>query len=456
MVKVQIVGDVMIDQYIYGQSTKLSPEAPVPVISKQNVELRLGGAGNVARNVVSLECDAIVSGLAGFDDSFSELLELLAQHGINQDIVQLDGYDTIKKTRIVANHKQIARVDAEKLTQKVTDFNLHLDCDALVLSDYNKGALNNPAGLIAEAREKGVPIVVDPKGTKWEKYSGSTLLTPNLSEWHAYSGTTIDLHGKNPRVFEAIERLNLDAILVTLSENGMMLFHSNGETTHLTAESKDVVDVTGAGDTVVATLACMLAEGKSLLDACILANKAAGIVIQNFGTSFVERKDVFANQCGLTAKIVTDHADLVSRLEAHRNSGKEIGFTNGCFDILHAGHVQYLQQASDSADILVVAINSDESVQRLKGENRPVNTATDRALVLAGLGAVDFVTVFEEDTPTNLIEMTKPNILMKGGDYSSTRDIVGFEVVEAYGGRVKLLSGYAGLSTTLTLEKLNS
>jgi D-beta-D-heptose 7-phosphate kinase / D-beta-D-heptose 1-phosphate adenosyltransferase len=454
MATVHVIGDVMIDEYIMGDSTRVSPEAPVPVVAKSRQEVRLGGAANVACNIKALGCEVYISGLAGFDTDYFILKDLFEEAKIQHDIVQVNNYNTIKKTRIIANNLQIARIDSESLLHEVIDLDLCDNPSVLLLSDYAKGSLYHPQALINNARAKKIPVIIDPKGTDWGKYSGSTLITPNLKEWCEYSGTSIEIGGENPHVFQEIIKLNLDAILITLSEQGMMLFKKDGTSMYFPSEARKVMDVTGAGDTVVATIACFISEGYSLIDACSFANQAAGIVVQKFGTSLVWRDELNIELNPTSKKVFTNYDVIQKKMHIEKSKGKKIGFTNGCFDILHAGHVQYLSQAAQEVDILIVAINDDESTKRLKGKDRPINSVVNRSIVLAGLQDVDYVTSFSDDTPIKLIRLLKPDILMKGGDYGAVKDIVGHEIVFEYGGEVKLLSGYDDLSTTNILKKI--
>ena len=460
--QVLVVGDLMLDRYWHGATSRISPEAPVPVVKVGQSEDRIGGAGNVALNIASLGAGASLVGIVGKDEAAESLSTRLRSAGIHADLQVSESRPTITKLRVISRHQQLLRLDFEEafeaedcdqLPQKVGQ--LLSNVGALILSDYAKGALQNPQALIALARQAGVPVLVDPKGTNFESYRGATLLTPNLSEFEAVVGVCSNEQMLVTKGAELLDRLDIDALLITRSEHGMTLLRKGMPELHLPARAREVFDVTGAGDTVISVLATALAAGTELPDAVAMANIAAGIVVGKLGTATIsmpELRRAISEEQGSERGVVNEEQLLVDVADA-RAHGERIVFTNGCFDILHAGHVGYLEQARKQGDRLILAINSDASVKRLKGEGRPINPVERRMAVLAGLEAVDWVVSFEDDTPERLLELLKPDILVKGGDYSRT-EVVGWEIVEGYGGEIKALDFLDDCSTTAIVEKI--
>ncbi|MFD1009356.1 MULTISPECIES: bifunctional D-glycero-beta-D-manno-heptose-7-phosphate kinase/D-glycero-beta-D-manno-heptose 1-phosphate adenylyltransferase HldE [Oceanisphaera] len=462
--KVLVVGDVMLDRYWSGPTGRISPEAPVPVVKVEHNEERPGGAANVALNVAALGAKARLLGLTGDDEAATALQDKMQGVGVECDFLRLATHPTITKLRIMSRNQQLLRLDFEDcfapddalpLTEKT--------CAALsqagvvVLSDYAKGALTQVQDLIQAANQAGVPVLVDPKGSEFEKYRGATLLTPNMTEFEAVVGKVKDEQELVARGRELIKKFDFKALLVTRSEHGMTLIHADEHELHLPAQAHEVFDVTGAGDTVIATLATALAAGLHLDEACALANVAASIVVGKLGTSTVsaiELANVLYGSPESGMGVVTEQ-QLKQVMDAARRRGEKIVMTNGCFDILHAGHVSYLSHARKLGDRLVVAVNTDASVRALKGDGRPVNTVDRRMAVLAGLGAVDWVVPFSEDTPQRLIAETLPDVLVKGGDYKA-EDIAGFEEVTANGGEVKVLNFEEGCSTTAIIQAIRT
>jgi D-beta-D-heptose 7-phosphate kinase/D-beta-D-heptose 1-phosphate adenosyltransferase len=460
--RILVVGDVMLDRYWHGPTARISPEAPVPVVRVEQIEDRPGGAANVALNIAALNGHATIAGLVGADEAAAALIKKLGETHIDSLFQTIPTHPTITKLRVISRHQQLLRLDFEERfaaadAQQLVDTVLPCigDFDALVLSDYAKGALADPQPLIAAAKKLGIPVLVDPKGSDFRRYRGATLLTPNLHEFEAIVGSC-------PNDEELVRcgqtlmlECELDALLVTRGEHGMTLLQRDQPALHLPAQAREVFDVTGAGDTVISVLAAALAAGSPLADAVALANTAAGIVVGKLGTAAVsapELRRALQREHGGDRGVMTLPALEIAVADA-RAHGERIVFTNGCFDILHAGHVTYLEQAKMQGDRLIVAINDDASVSRLKGPSRPINGVEGRMAVLAGLEAVDWVVSFAEDTPNVLLRALRPDILVKGGDYREDQ-VVGREIVKEYGGEVRVLSLVKGVSTTGVVEKI--
>lgn len=462
--RVLVVGDVMLDRYWYGGTSRISPEAPVPVVRISNTEDRIGGAGNVALNIASLGAAASIVAVVGRDEAAESLSARLESAGINADFQVAAMRPTITKLRVISRSQQLLRMDFEEpftaedicdIAAKMADMLPRVD--ALVLSDYAKGVLADPQPLIRAARNRGIPVLVDPKGNDFERYRGATLLTPNLHEFEAVAGICASEHEIADKGAALMEKLDLEALLVTRGEHGMTLLRPGHPPLHLPARAREVFDVTGAGDTVISVLATSLAAGQELPEAVALANIAAGIVVAKLGTATVsgpELRRAIQQERG-SERGVVNLEQLLADIEDARAQGEKIVFTNGCFDILHAGHVGYLEQARRQGDRLIVGVNSDSSVKRLKGEGRPINPVDRRMAVLAGLEAVDWVLSFEEDTPENLLKAIRPDVLVKGGDYSK-ETVVGWEIVESYGGEVRVLGFLDNCSTTAIVEKVRA
>ena len=460
---VLVVGDVMCDVYLWGTVQRISTEAPVPIFESTAQHQVLGGAANVAANLRALGCEVRLLGVVGADAPGRCVRELLHRQGIDDTAVLEDpSRPTTEKTRLVAQQQQVLRLDQESRAPLTPAFvkralqhstTLLADVDGLVCSDYHKGVctpgLLEP--LFAMARAAGKPIIVDPKARDFSCYAGATVIKPNLVEVARASGHPVT----DPTTLaHAAQRLlhqsQAQALLVTRGKDGMSLFHPPHEPVHIPAQAREVFDVTGAGDTVMATLSMALLCGLPLLDAARLANAAAGVVVGKVGTAVVSPEELRialrADGVG-SAHTILSADTLAMVLQQRQQRGETIVFTNGCFDLLHVGHIQYLQQARVLGDCLVVALNDDASVRLLKGERRPLLPQQERARILAALGCVDYVTIFSEATPLALITRLHPNVLVKGGDYTPAT-VVGREVVEAYGGRVCILPYVAGVSTT--------
>nr|MBP9643922.1 bifunctional D-glycero-beta-D-manno-heptose-7-phosphate kinase/D-glycero-beta-D-manno-heptose 1-phosphate adenylyltransferase HldE [Budvicia sp.] len=443
-------------------ASRISPEAPVPVVKVNTVEDRPGGAANVAMNIASLGGSSRLVGLTGMDEAARVLNTKLAEVNVKCDFVTSATHPTITKLRVLSRNQQLLRLDFEEGFEGV-DAQLILDrvqqalphLGALVLSDYAKGALSSIQQLIQAARRANVPVLIDPKGADFERYRGATLLTPNLSEFEAVVG-----HCKNDdelvkRGTKLIEEFELSALLITRSENGMTLLQPDKAPFHMPTQAQEVFDVTGAGDTVIGVLSASLASGLSLEEACFLANAAAGVVVGKIGTSTVspiELENAIRGRAD-TGFGVMDEAQLKKAVAHARLRGEKVVMTNGCFDILHAGHVSYLANARKLGDRLIVAVNSDASTRRLKGETRPVNPLAQRMIVLSALEAVDWVVAFDEDTPQRLIADILPDLLVKGGDYQP-KDIAGSQEVWAAGGDVQVLNFEDGCSTSNIIKTI--
>ncbi|MDG2944105.1 bifunctional D-glycero-beta-D-manno-heptose-7-phosphate kinase/D-glycero-beta-D-manno-heptose 1-phosphate adenylyltransferase HldE [Bisgaard Taxon 10/6] len=460
--KVLVLGDVMLDRYWFGATDRISPEAPVPVVRVKANEERAGGAANVAMNIASLNVPVRLLGLTGNDEAGDALTALLENQKIHCDFVKLDSHPTITKLRILSRHQQLLRLDFEENFNNVHSDHLLVklksavkNIGALILSDYGKGTLNDVQHMIQIARQANVPVLIDPKGTDFERYRGATLLTPNMSEFEAVAGTCQSDEDIVKKGLKMIADYDLTALLVTRSEKGMTLLRPNQPAFHLPTEAKEVYDVTGAGDTVISVLATALADGRSFEEACYLANVAAGIVVGKLGTSTVSTVELENAIHGRTATGfgIMSEAELKSAVKLAKDRGEKVVMTNGCFDILHPGHVSYLENARKLGDRLIVAVNTDASVKRLKGETRPINDLASRMAVLAGLSSVDWLVAFDEDTPQRLIAEILPDLLVKGGDYKP-EEIAGSKEVWANGGDVLVLNFENGCSTSNVIKKI--
>ncbi len=466
--KVLVVGDLMLDRYILGEVDRISPEAPVPVLRHAQHFERAGGAANVAMNLVGLGCQAVLAGFWGEDKDKDELAALVEAAGIDAVGVVTTRLPTISKTRIVGRQQQLLRLDIEskeapsaedrqRLRERVEG--LVRKVHAVVLSDYAKGALSAElcAAVIAAAKVAGIPVLADPKTPDFGKYAGATMVCPNLSELAMATGVGTDeleallVAGEVER-----EKHGLKYLTVTMSEKGIRVLWEGG-VYHSPARAREVFDVSGAGDTVIATLAAGMAGGLKIETAVDVANLAAGIVVGKMGTVAIAQHELVAAltpSSGIRGgEKVLDSERLAKRVAEWRSAGETIVFTNGCFDLLHVGHVTLLEECRRFGSKLVLGLNSDASVQRLKGPTRPVVGENERARVMAALAAVDAVVVFDEDTPIEVIRAVKPDVLVKGGDYS-VETVVGHEDVIAAGGRVEIVPTVEGFSTTNLVSRM--
>ena len=468
--KVLVIGDVMLDRFWHGAATRISPEAPVPVVKVAGVDDRPGGAGNVAINLAALGVETTLSGLVGDDEHAKQLRSAVEAKGVRWSVMPCPA-DTIVKLRVLSRNQQLIRMDFEAPLDDYADesflqyaSNLIAEHDLVLLSDYAKGTLTNIEALISACRALNTPVLVDPKGADFSRYAGATLITPNLSEFEAVVGAcdqddgVISVSARN-----LCDQHGFDAVLVTRSERGMTLQPKKGGPLHLPALAREVFDVTGAGDTVISAMAAGLASQDSLENSTRLANVAAGLVVGKVGTATVTREELEGallqsdNDVDkeLPAFGVLTEQEALAAVARLKVEGQRVVMTNGCFDLLHPGHVTYLSQAAALADVLIVAVNDDASVTGLKGPDRPINGIDSRMSVLAGLRSVSYVIPFSEDTPARLIEAISPDVLVKGGDYAIS-EIAGHEHVLENGGEVIILKFVEGFSTTATIKRIST
>lgn len=469
---VVVIGDLILDHYISGNSKRISPEAPVPVVDVSNESFTLGGSANVAANLASLGAEVCILSVVGSDQSADIIKKLASDLHIDlSGVIATTDRKTSRKTRLLVSQQQIVRFDVEtkcdisasQQNQLLETFRQKMICssiDAVILSDYGKGSLPKALiqNIIALCREIGVPILCDPKGMDFSRYYGCTALTPNRLEAglaakvEIIDDKTLKLVGQ-----KLLKECGLSFLIITLSGDGIALF-SGKEMRLFPVKARDIFDVSGAGDTVIASLTLALCKGLDIVEACEIANIAAGIVVSKPGTATVSANDIIEFSKPSSARIKTKIVslpDLVQQVDRLRNSGKKIVLTNGCFDLIHAGHVLFLEKASKFGDILIVALNADESVKRLKGDSRPINQENDRAIILGSLSSVDFVVIFEEDTPLNVIGKILPDVLVKGSDYTVSK-VIGAEMVKKYGGRVELVDLVEGRSSTNLIAQIEN
>lgn len=460
---VLVVGDVMLDRYWFGETARISPEAPVPVVNIKHIDERPGGAGNVALNIAALGTSVTLLGIAGDDAAGNALKDQLKAAHVAHHLLSLPSIPTITKLRIISRHQQLLRLDFEEAfplfdpTELIERYKTLLSTHNLViLSDYNKGTLASVSEFIRLAKEHHIPVLVDPKGSSFERYRGANIITPNLKEFETIVGPSDSEKTLLKKGHAFLKDYDIQTLLLTRGERGMTLIQSAQEEYHLPAHAREVFDVTGAGDTVIAVLGAALASGASHITAMKLANLAASLVVSKLGAQTVSVSELEAalnSTHSLSAGVLSEE-ELVAAVSEARSQGKKIVFTNGCFDILHAGHVTYLQQAKQLGDYLIVAVNDDDSVKRLnKGPGRPIHPIHQRMAVLAGLGVVDWVIPFADDTPIRLLKKLQPDILVKGGDYKENQ-VVGADIVNAYGGQVRVLGVIKDLSTTRIIERV--
>ena len=469
-INVLCVGDVILDQYVYGDVDRVSPEAPIPVLNINSRSYVVGGAGNVACNISAIGGVANLVAVTGDDLAGSQINSLLDDDaGVINSLISGSDYPTTVKTRFVADGQHLLRVDDEVIDVYSTQFleNIFSTVESLldqgppeviVLSDYGKGVLSETVtrNIIKAAKVLNIPVVIDPKGTNYSKYYGADILTPNRKE---LSESSLLPTRTSDEIVSAAEKLidqfAIGSVLVTRGKEGMSLIKPNCTPLHLPALAREIFDVSGAGDTVVAVMAAGVAAGMEAAEAAELANIAAGLVVGKIGTAVVRNIDLLHALNGTVSveKNIIDKNQLNKKITEWRSRGLLIGFTNGCFDLMHPGHISLLEQAKSECDILIIGLNSDDSVTRLKGEGRPVQNAVARALVLASLSSVDAVVIFDDDTPMDLIKLMRPDVLVKGADYLLA-DVVGGEFVCSYGGRIVLADLIDGYSTTETIARL--
>ena len=462
--KLLVIGDLIIDKYLWGDCERISPEAPVQVVNIKNENIVLGGAGNVVNNLKSLGAKVDVISVIGNCKTSNLVKDLLKDVGVGTNyLITQENRITPKKSRIIASQQHVVRYDNESkddisinsqnLVMDIFE-NIITDYDAVLLSDYGKGILpkNLTQLIIQSAKKNNKKVLIDPKGLNYSKYKGAFLLTPNKKE--AGEATKIDINDDkslNKAIMQIKDECQLDISIITLSENGIAIYDDNLRIQPTVA--REVYDVTGAGDTILASLGFALSCNYEIDNAVEFANLAAGVVVGKIGSSTTTINEIIEYESSLKKSSSVEHIKKIDEIEAlsqdFNNRGKKIVFTNGCFDLLHAGHVKYLETAKKFGDILIVGLNSDESVKLLKGKNRPINLQADRAYILASMEVVDFVVIFSEETPYNLIKAIKPSILVKGGDYKGKK-IVGQELVQ----ETKLVEFLGGKSTSHTIEKI--
>jgi D-beta-D-heptose 7-phosphate kinase/D-beta-D-heptose 1-phosphate adenosyltransferase len=460
-----VIGDLMIDHYLWGGCERISPEAPVQVVDIARETTVLGGAGNVVNNLVTLGARVSVAGVSGDDENGVELKNMLTSLGAScEGLIVQEGRKTSKKSRIIASNQQILRYDKESKDSIETDSANKLidyvqsivdECDMVILSDYGKGVITDTVaqGIIVSANAKGKKVLVDPKGKDYRKYSGAYLLTPNKKEASEATGIVIkDESSLREALLSLKSTCDLQCSMITLSEDGIAIYDDNMR--RYPTVAKEVFDVTGAGDTVIASLSFALSCGLSIDEAAPFANHAAAVVVGKIGSATVTIDEIETYESSLHQSTSDVHikskTEIVAISQRLKNEGKRVVFTNGCFDILHVGHVKYLQEAKSYGDILIVGLNSDSSVRELKGPTRPVNPQDDRAYILAALESVDYVVMFSDETPYELIKRISPDILVKGGDYEG-KSVVGAE----FAGELRLVQFVDGKSTTATISRIN-
>ncbi|HEU5046769.1 MAG TPA: D-glycero-beta-D-manno-heptose-7-phosphate kinase [Rickettsiales bacterium] len=469
-IRILCVGDIMLDQFVYGVVERISPEAPIPVFGIKEEKTMLGGAGNVMRNIVSLGANTVLVSVIGHDKVGHDIASMIGQErNVLPYMLTESNRLTTTKTRYVAGSHQVLRADKEVVSAISEDTERRVldavaseldNVDAIILSDYGKGLLTRAVlqGIISAAKAKNKPVIVDPKSRDFGVYAGATLISPNLHELSVAAHRELKNEADIISAAKAlIQSHDLEHILVTRSKDGMSLVSRDGNVHHIPARAHEVFDVSGAGDTAIATLALGIASGMPLLDSAILANTAAGVVVGKLGTATIAAQDLktelfVQEKTGGTHKILMLE-DAIVQVEKWKREGRKVGFTNGCFDLIHSGHLAILNRTKSHCDRLIVALNSDASVKRLKGESRPVNSEMERALLLASLSVVDMVVIFGEDTPMRLLEALRPDVLAKGADYQK-HQVVGHELVESYGGEVVLVPLKEGYSTTNIIKKL--
>ncbi len=465
--RILIVGDMIVDRYQYGTTSRISPEAPIVVLAAERDEHKLGGSGNVAANLAALGAETRVVSVVGNDYGGGIIKRLLAEAGCSDSGLVVDeNRPTTRKTRLVSQNQQLLRIDEEVVGAPSADIEQLLldrieaeskDIDIVVVSDYGKGVLTEKV-LDRLCRAPNRPrVLVDPKGNDYTRYRGASLLTPNKVEAETATGMKLN---STEEIREAAKRLaeqsDLESVIITLGAQGMYCrMAATGSDWSIPARARSVYDVTGAGDTVISVLAFSLAVGADLEQAMRMATVAAGLTVQRFGVAAITRQDLedALLESSRQSDKVVGREELLERLAHERGQGRRIVFTNGCFDVLHVGHLGYLQEAASYGDVLVLGVNSDASVRRLKGESRPVNKHADRMALLAGLECISLITGFEQDTPLELIETVSPDVLVKGEDWAD-KGVVGREWVESHGGHVVLANLHEGYSSTRTLQKM--
>lgn len=462
--RIVVVGDVMVDRYWYGDAHRISQEAPVPVVDISLAEDRPGGAANVALNVVAMGAECTLVSAVGNDEAADAMRARLEGAGVACDFVEVADWETTLKLRVLSQRQQLIRLDFERpppaqvAGRILESVERHIaTADTLIVEDYDKGVVDAPEGIVAAAKKAGVTVVVDPKFKDPGRYAGADVLKPNRSEFEHAVGAWADEDDLARRGAELLDRIDGGALVVTRGGEGLTVIERGGASHRIQAGNVEIYDVTGAGDTVAAGLGIAAGLGWSVIDGARMANLAAGLVCERIGTAAVTAEEInrsIARQPTVEHGVLGRDA-LIAAVAVARARGDKIVFTNGCFDILHAGHVGYLAQARGLGDRLVVAVNDDASAARLKGDGRPVNDVASRMRVLDGLASVDWVTSFSEDTPEALLSTLRPDVLTKGGDYAES-EVVGGDFVRGYGGAVKVLGLFEDSSTTSIIDRIKS
>jgi|SaaInlStandDraft_5_1057022.scaffolds.fasta_scaffold19354_2 D-beta-D-heptose 7-phosphate kinase / D-beta-D-heptose 1-phosphate adenosyltransferase len=464
-----VIGDIILDNFVYGHVTRISPEAPIPVLNKARSHYVLGGAGNVVANISSLGSKAEFITVIGDDDAGKRIQDIvgLEDNVVANFIVDPDKMTPVK-TRYIAGTQHLLRVDEEE-TSDISEATEQLILEAftrmignnkvLIISDYIKGTISDKLAqkLVAIACRYDVKVIIDSKKQDLSCFKGGYLLTPNYNEFCRLVGFEVKFEQVESEAKKICEKYNIANVLVTLGKDGMYLVKDQGKSLHIPSVAKEVFDVTGAGDTVVATIAASVASGLNIEQSIYLANKAAGIVVERLGTARIYKTDLKKVILGDVNKLtkLKPRKELFEEAAMLKLQGKKVGFTNGCFDILHPGHVKLIQEAKSQCDVLVMGLNSDSSVKRLKGDDRPINDEMSRAIILASLAEIDYIVLFSEDTPLELIQAIVPDVLIKGSDYK-VEDVVGADIVMQNGGRIYLVDLEAGKSTTKIIKKINA
>ena len=467
--KVLVVGDLILDEYIWGGVTRISPEAPVPILETRSENLSLGGAANVANNLVALGCEVILVGALGQDEKGDRLLQIIEGRGILiEGIFRFTYRPTTSKIRIIAHNQQILRIDkednrpiTESTEKKIITFikNVLPEIDGVICSDYQKGILTEKIikSLVRGCQKSKIPVIVDPKSADFSLYKGATVLTPNQQEVDRSVPIKINNDEDLERAAEYLLSLTrAEGLLITRGKDGMTLYRNKKKAVRIATEAKEVFDVTGAGDTVVSVFSMAVFVGFNYEEAAWLSNMAASIVVGKVGTAVVtlnEINEFLREEMLRTSHTVLQLDEVKKIVSLAKSTDKTVVFTNGCFDIIHGGHIEFLQKARALGDVLVLGLNSDASVKKIKGDSRPIKNQQERANILSALKDVDYITIFNEPTPENIIREIQPDILVKGDDYK-IEEVVGREIVEGYGARVELIPIVKGLSTTETLKKI--
>ena len=463
-VNILVAGDLMLDRYWNGDTQRISPEAPVPVVLISGSEERPGGAGNVARSITALGGSCSLAALLGDDENADLLESLLQNENVSLHCVKDASVKTVTKLRVLSRHQQLIRLDFEQTfsqecVEKVENIiNSEVERHGvLILSDYNKGALANIENIINRANSMGTKIFVDPKGNDFSKYKNVTAITPNQHEFSSVVGNILSENDLAEKGSKLLKELNLSALVITRSEKGVALIEKSGDMVNIPARAKEVFDVTGAGDTFISVLAASYAANASFVQAVNIANAAASVVVGKLGAATVTKSEIdneLNRPSHVVGKIISQ-ADLVDKVKTLQKEGKKVVMTNGCFDILHSGHVDYLSKAKELGDVLIVAVNSDASVKRIKGDTRPINTLQDRLRVLSSLQAIDWLVDFDQDTPEALIHEVLPDFLVKGGDYTE-EEVVGGDAVRENGGEVRIIDLLDSYSTSNLISRIST